>query len=102
MANTKGKNETWVQMVRRNSVVAAVVLFVCVAVYLNWNYQTGDQTDAGKTLGDAALVGGETGDPLLGRGGVIFANVLLYIAVALTVVSGADYLIRNRDCIKDM
>ncbi len=65
MANTKGKNEAWMQMVRRNSVVAAVVLFVCVAVYLNWNYQTGDQTDAGKTLGDAALVAGESNDPLL-------------------------------------
>jgi len=65
MANSKGKNEAWVQMVRRNSVVAAVVLFVCVAVYLNWNYQTGGQTDAGKTLGDAALVAGETKDPLL-------------------------------------
>ena len=42
------------------------------------------------------------GAPLLGQAGVIFANVLLYIAVALTVVSGADYLIRNRDCIRDM
>ena len=42
------------------------------------------------------------GAPLLGNGGVIFANVLMYIALALTVVSGADYLIRNRDCIKDM
>ena len=65
MTNTKGKNDTWMQMVRRNSVVAAVVLFVCVAVYLNWNYQNGGQTDAGKTLGDAALVAGETADPLL-------------------------------------
>lgn len=65
MANSKGKNEAWMQMVRRNSVVAAVVLFVCVAVYLNWNYQNGDQADAGKTLGDAALVAGETNDPLL-------------------------------------
>ena len=65
MANVKGKNDTWVQMVRRNSVVAAVVLFVCVAVYLNWNYQNGEQTDAGKTLGDAALVAGEANDPLL-------------------------------------
>jgi stage III sporulation protein AH len=65
MANMKGKNDTWVQMVRRNSVVAAVVLFVCVAVYLNWNYQNGEQTDAGKTLGDAALVAGEANDPLL-------------------------------------
>ena len=42
------------------------------------------------------------GAPLLGNGGVIFANVLMYIALALTVVSGADYLWRNRDCIKDM
>ena len=39
---------------------------------------------------------------LLGRGGVVFANVLMYIALVLTVISGADYLIRNRDCIKDM
>lgn len=65
MANTKGKHDAWMQTVRRNSVVAAVVLFVCVAVYLNWNYQNGEQTDAGKTLGDAALVAGETTDPLL-------------------------------------
>ena len=42
------------------------------------------------------------GSSLLGRGGEIFANVLLYIALALTVVSGADYIIRNRSCIKDM
>ena len=39
MTKTKGKNEAWVQTVKRNSVVAAVVLFVCLAVYLNWNYQ---------------------------------------------------------------
>lgn len=65
MANTKGKTDAWMQMAKRNAVVAAVVLFVCLAVYLNWNYQNTDQTDAGKTLGDAALVGGEAGDPLL-------------------------------------
>ena len=39
---------------------------------------------------------------LLGEGGVIFARVLMYIALALTVVSGADYILRNRECIKDM
>ena len=65
MTKTKGKNEAWIQTVKRNSVVAAVVLFVCLAVYLNWNYQNGEPADAGKTLGDAALVGGETTDPLL-------------------------------------
>ena len=42
------------------------------------------------------------GTALLGRSGEIFANVLMYIALALTVVSGADYLIRNRDCIRNM
>ena len=42
------------------------------------------------------------GAPILGTGGVVFANVLMYLALALTVVSGADYIIRNRDCIKDM
>ena len=41
------------------------------------------------------------GAPLLGRGGEVFANVLMYIALALTLVSGADYLIRNRACIRD-
>lgn len=65
MANTKRRTEAWMQMVKRNAVVAAVVLFVCFAVYLNWNYQSAGEADAGKTLGDAALVGAETKDPLL-------------------------------------
>ena len=43
---------------KRNAVVAAIVLFVCVAVYLNWSYQSGETADAGKTLGEAALVNG--------------------------------------------
>ncbi len=47
---------------KRNAVVAAIVGFVCVAVYLNWSYQ--EEVDAGKTLGQAALVGG-SGDELL-------------------------------------
>ena len=37
----------------------------------------------------------------IGVGGVI-ATALMYIALALTVISGADYIIRNWDCIKDM
>lgn len=49
---------------KRNAVVAAVVLFVCVAVYLNWSYQ--DETaDTGKILGQATLVDGRAEDPLL-------------------------------------
>jgi len=66
MANTRGRSDAWIQMAKRNAVVAAVVLFVCLAVYLNWNYQDKGGTDVGKTLGDTALVAGETKDPLLG------------------------------------
>lgn len=68
MANSKGRGADWTQLVKRNAVVAAIVLFVCVAVYLNWNYQQDEDTGVGKTLGDAALVGGETDDPLLSPG----------------------------------
>lgn len=50
---------------KRNAVVAAIVLFVCAAVYLNWTYQGQESADAGKTLGQAALVSGQTSDPLL-------------------------------------
>ena len=50
---------------KRNAVVAAIVLFVCVAVYLNWSYQQEGEETAGKTLGQAALVSKNTNDPLL-------------------------------------
>ena len=51
---------------KRNAVVVAIMLFVCVAVYLNWSYQRGeDGTAAGKTLGQAELVSGQSKDPLL-------------------------------------
>ena len=50
---------------KRNAVVAAVVLFVCGAVYLNWSYQRGESEQTGKTLGEAELVSLQTTDPLL-------------------------------------
>ncbi len=52
---------------KRNAVVAAIVLFVCAAVYLNWSYDRESSTETGKTLGEATLVGGTmtNGDPLL-------------------------------------
>lgn len=65
MANNKRDPKVWMQTIKRNAVVATVVLFVCVAVYLNWNYQNEGMTDAGKTLGEAALVGNQSGDPLV-------------------------------------
>ncbi len=55
---------------KRNAVVAAIVLFVCMAVYLNWSYgqeesavngagtvtASSESTESNKTLGEAALV----------------------------------------------
>ena len=49
---------------KRNAVVAAIVLFVCAAVYLNWSYNQ-ESEDTGKVLGEAALVGSQSSDPLL-------------------------------------
>lgn len=51
---------------KRSGVVAVVLLFVCVAVYLNWSYGQAElssaQPQAGstKTLGEAELVGQRT------------------------------------------
>ena len=42
------------------------------------------------------------GAPLLGNFGVVLANVLMYIAAALTIISGAEYIIKNFSCIQDM
>ena len=43
-----------------------------------------------------------TGEHPLGQAGATAAYALMVIALILTVVSGADYIIRNRECIKDM
>lgn len=56
---------------KRNMVVALIMLFVCAAVYLNWSYsqevEAGSESTEGqgKLLGEAALVGGTSDDPLL-------------------------------------
>ena len=60
------KKDGWSQLWKRNAVVAAIALFVCAAVYLNWNYDKENSTDVGKTLGQSAMVGNETQDPLVG------------------------------------
>jgi len=48
---------------KRNAVVAAVILFVCIAAYLNWTYTGGEDNtkayedfETGKMLGEATLV----------------------------------------------
>lgn len=57
---------------KRNVVVAAIMLFVCAAVYLNWSYnqevEAGSQSADGKLLGEATLVDSSTDDPLLANG----------------------------------
>ncbi len=48
-------------MKRKNAVTAMIVLFICVAVYLNWSYTqniTAD-TETGKTLGEVTFANGE-------------------------------------------
>lgn len=64
-AGNKGKK--WSQLWKRNAVVVAIALFVCAAVYLNWNYE--QEAAAGKTLGQSTMVGSETPDPLLQNSG---------------------------------
>ena len=59
------KKAGWSQLWKRNAVVAAIALFVCAAVYLNWNYDKEAGTSAGKTLGQSAMVGGQAKDPLV-------------------------------------
>ena len=46
---------------KRNAIAAAIVLLVCGAVYVNWNYT--QDTAAARNLGEAALVGSRQ-DPL--------------------------------------
>lgn len=64
---TEKKRVQWGQLWKRNAVVAAVGLFVCAAVYLNWNYE--QESQAGKTLGQSMMVGSESEDPLVSTSG---------------------------------
>lgn len=60
---TGKKGTNWSQLWKRNAVVAAIALFICAAVYLNWSY--GQEAEAGKTLGQSTMVGGNTNAPLV-------------------------------------
>ena len=42
------------------------------------------------------------GSGLLGGFGISLANILMYIAAVLTIISGAEYILKNKDCISDM
>ena len=48
----------WSGLWKRNAAVAAIALFVCAAVYLNWNYE--QELASGKTLGESTMVDGVT------------------------------------------
>ncbi|MBQ8973707.1 MAG: CDP-diacylglycerol--glycerol-3-phosphate 3-phosphatidyltransferase [Clostridia bacterium] len=43
-----------------------------------------------------------SGEGLLGQTGITIANIVTILAAFMTVWSGADYIIRNFDCIRDM
>lgn len=60
----KGNGVQWSQVWKRNAVVVAIALFVCAAVYLNWNYE--QEVNAGKTLGESTMVDGKS-DPLVNQ-----------------------------------
>ncbi len=66
MKQKNGKEKEGVKLWKRNAVVAAIVLFVCAAVYLNWSYAKEEEQagETGKNLGQATLVDG-AGDSLL-------------------------------------
>ena len=64
---TEKKRIQWTELWKRNAVVVAIGLFVCAAVYLNWNYE--QEMQAGKTLGQSTMVGSETEDPLISTAG---------------------------------
>lgn len=61
MKTSSRKGETFRQIWKRNAVVAAIAVFVCAAVYLNWSYE--QEAQAGKVLGESTMVGSE--DPLV-------------------------------------
>ena len=66
---TEKKRVQWAQLWKRNAVVVAVGLFVCAAVYLNWNYE--QESQVGKTLGQSVMVGSENEDPLVSTSGEV-------------------------------
>ena len=56
------------QVWKKRAVVAAVLLFVCAAVYMNWRY-AGNLEDTSKVLGQSTLVGDESQEPGTESGG---------------------------------
>lgn len=42
------------------------------------------------------------GTALLGTVGVVASKAMMYLALALTVWSGVDYIVKNYDCIRDL
>ena len=76
---------------KRNAVVAAIVLFVCMAVYLNWSYnqEPTEMVDTGKVLGEAALMGSQQGS------GQVLTGDDVKIGEGMTA-SGSDYFASAR------
>lgn len=90
---TGKKGTGWGQLWKRNAVVAAIALFVCAAVYLNWNYE--QQAEVGKTLGKSTMVGGGAGDPLVSGTGTKQEETAK-TGEAETETTGGDYFATAR------
>lgn len=56
---------------KRNAVVAAIVLFVCMAVYLNWSY------DQGQTVGGVSTAASATAEQNLGEAALVNSDSAL-------------------------
>ena len=41
-----------------------------------------------------------SGNPLLGNPGLVIANIAMYVAAAMTIWSGVDYVVQNKDVLK--
>lgn len=85
----KSNNHNFNQIMKRNAVAGAITLFVCAAVYLNWTYQ--QDTEIGKMLGEATMVGSGTTDPLLHDETVSSDAVSLSDTVEVSAQIKSDY-----------
>ena len=89
-AGMLGKIKTTTQMIA----TIAIILFVPVG---------GAASETAAVWGPVSAFVSLTGNAArLPDIGVAFANVLMYIALVMTIASGVDYMIKNKSCIDDM
>lgn len=89
-AGILGKIKTVTQMIA----TIAIILFVPVG---------GAEAATAAIWGPISAFASLTGKAAtLPDAGEVFANILMYIALIMTIASGVDYMIKNKGCINDM